>query len=163
MENAQTPHASIAAMPAWLIWILIAVGLATAEAVSLDFVLSMYAVGALAGSASAALGLPAAGQVTVALVAGTAMVFFVRPAAKRHLLRGAHPSGIDRLLGADAIVLDEVTPYSGLVRLNGGEWTARTEPGAPNLPVNTVSQVIRISGAIAVVGMPMQKPADPVA
>jgi membrane protein implicated in regulation of membrane protease activity len=147
-------------MPAWLIWILIAAALATAEAVSLDFVLIMYAVGALSGSVSAALGLVPPGQVAVALVVGTTMVFLVRPVAKRHLLRGAQPSGVDRLIGAEAVVLDEVTPHTGLVRLNGGEWSARTVAGAPNLPVGTVAQVIRISGAIAVVGFPTAKPTD---
>ena len=45
-------------MPAWLVWIIAAGVLAIAEAVSLDLVLIMLAVGALATAGAAAISMP---------------------------------------------------------------------------------------------------------
>jgi len=137
-------------MPDWLIWVIIAGVLAAAEAASLTFVLIMFAGGALAAAVTAGVGGNVLLQCIVATVATIALLGGVRPVAKRHLLPGAGmTTGSDALVGQEAIVLSEVTAHDGRVRLNGGEWSAKSYDESQVLPAGTVVRVMRIRGATA--------------
>jgi membrane protein implicated in regulation of membrane protease activity len=139
-------------VPAWLIWLIAAGGLAAAETVSLDFVLVMCAGGAAAGAVAAAGGGPPFLQVVVALLATALLLLVVRPVAKRHLLAGpTHRTGSDALVGKRAVTSTEVGPHSGLVRLNGADWSARSIGEGHVYPAGTSVRVLEISGATAVV------------
>jgi membrane protein implicated in regulation of membrane protease activity len=139
-------------MPAWLIWVIAAGGLAAAETLSLDFVLIMCAGGATAGAVTAAAGGPPVLQVAVALVAAAVLLLLVRPVAKRHLMSGpTHRTGAAALVGRPAVASTEVTPNSGLVRLNGADWSARSIGEGHIYPAGTRLRVLEISGATAVV------------
>ena len=142
-------------MPTWLIWLVAAALLAAAETLSLDLVLIMCAGGAAAGAITAAVGAPAAAQVVVAIIVAVGLLAFVRPVARRHLAgSGAHPMGTDALVGKTAIVLSKVDAHSGLVRLNGQEWTARSYDGVQSVQAGETVQVVEISGATALVWRP---------
>jgi membrane protein implicated in regulation of membrane protease activity len=139
-------------MQAWLIWLILAAVLAGAEALSLDLVLIMCAGGAAAGGISAAAGLPPAAQVAIAVAGALALLLFVRPVAKRHLVgTGTARTGIEALIGTQAIVTSKVDATDGRVRLGGGEWSARAYDQTQVIPVGSSVQVIEISGATAVV------------
>jgi membrane protein implicated in regulation of membrane protease activity len=139
-------------MPIWLIWLIACGAFAAAEALSLTFVLVMFAGGAAAGAITAALGGPVFLQFIVAIVATIALLGGVRPIAQRHLTLGTGTrTGSDALVGKEAIVLSEVDAHDGRVRLNGGEWSARSFDRAQRLPAGSVVRVMEISGATAVV------------
>lgn len=139
-------------MPAWLIWLIAAGGLAAAESLSLDFVLIMCAGGASAGAVTAAVGAPPIAQIAVALVAAAILLLLVRPVARRHLMAGpTHRSGTEALIGKRAVTSTEVGPHSGLVRLNGADWSARSIGDGHVYPAGTTVRVLEISGATAVV------------
>jgi membrane protein implicated in regulation of membrane protease activity len=77
---------------------------------------------------------------------------FVRPVARRHLLAGPeHKTGSAALVGKRAVVSSEVGPQSGLVKLNGQEWTARSVGEGHVYPAGTNVRVVEISGATAIV------------
>ena len=138
-------------MQDWLIWLIVAGVLAGAEALSLDLVLIMLAGGAAAGGAAAALGAPPAIQVLVAIVASAGLLVGVRPVARRHLTA---PSSIDNaaaLVGKKALVLEQVSEHGGLVKLNGGQWTARSYDHTQSIAAGSTVTVVEISGATAVV------------
>jgi membrane protein implicated in regulation of membrane protease activity len=137
---------------AWLVWLILAAALAGAEALSLDLVLIMCAGGATAGGLAAVAGLPPAAQVAVAVAGSLALLLFVRPVAKRHLDgTGTARTGVDALIGTQAIVTSKVDARDGRVRLGGGEWSARAYDETQVIPVGSSVQVIEISGATAVV------------
>ncbi|MFL6162972.1 MAG: NfeD family protein [Jatrophihabitantaceae bacterium] len=138
-------------MHAWLIWLIIAAVLAGAEAMSLDLVLIMLAGGAVAGSVTAAAGLPPVLQIAVAIAGSLGLLLVVRPVAKRHLTVRSHVTGTDALVGKDAIVLSRVDAAGGRVRLNGSEWSARASDHRQVIEAGTTVQVIEIAGATAVV------------
>lgn len=138
-------------MHAWLIWLILAAVLAGAEAMSLDLVLIMLAGGALAGSVTAAVGLPPALQVVVAIAGALGLLLVVRPVAKQHLTVRGHLSGTEGLVGKEAIVLSRVDASGGRVRLNGSEWSARASDHRQVIEAGTTVQVIEIAGATAVV------------
>jgi membrane protein implicated in regulation of membrane protease activity len=137
-------------MPTWPIWLIIAAVLGALESVSLTFVLSMFAGGALVAAVAAALGASDVLQVGVFLVSSLLLVALVRPVAVRHLRRSGPRMGAEALVGQHAVVLSSVDAYDGRVRLNGGEWSARTTDSG-TLDVGTVVEVVRIDGATAVV------------
>jgi membrane protein implicated in regulation of membrane protease activity len=145
-------------MPTWLIWLIASGALAAAETTSLSLVLVMGAGGAAMGAVAAALGAPVLLQFIVAIVATLALLGVVRPIAQRHLIP-ADPAitGSDALVGMEAVVLSEVDAKDGRVRLNGGEWSARSYDPEQKLAAGTVVRVVQISGATAVV---MSEPAD---
>jgi membrane protein implicated in regulation of membrane protease activity len=139
-------------MHAWLIWLILAAVLAGAEAMSLDLVLIMCAGGAAAGGVAAAAGMPPAVQVAVAVAGALALLVGVRPVAKRHLTgSGTARTGIEALIGTQAIVTSKVDAHDGRVRLSGSEWSARAYDHTQVIPVGSSVQVIEISGATAVV------------
>jgi len=139
-------------MADWLIWLIIAGVLTAAEAASMTFVLIMFAGGALAASITGALGGGVLLQCIVAVVATIALLGGVRPVARRHLAPGpGTTTGPEALVGQQAIVLSEVTARDGRVRLNGGEWSARSYDEKQVLPAGAVVRVMAISGATAVV------------
>ena len=132
-------------MPAWLIWLLAAGVLAIAEALSLDLVLIMLAIGALATAAI---------QVGVFAVVSLGLVVVVRPLARRRLrvpLTAAQRTGIEGLKGRNAVVVRTVDQHGGRVKLAGEEWSAEAYDPTQVMQVGTTVQVMEIRGATAVV------------
>lgn len=139
-------------MSAWLVWLILAALLAAGETVTGTFVLLMMSGGAAAGGVAAAFGVGVLGEVLVALVATVLLVWLVRPVAVRHLNPGPPAiMGSDALVGQEAVVLRDVTRDGGRVRLNGGEWSARSKDPNQVLPAGTRVSVLAIDGATAVV------------
>ncbi|MCY1242083.1 hypothetical protein D9M72_550240 [compost metagenome] len=79
------------------------------------------------------------------------MVVFVRPVALKHLKKGPaeQRTNIDRLIGESALVMETVSTSSGLVKIGGDVWSARSENGVLNAGQRVV--VSAIEGATAVV------------
>lgn len=139
-------------MPDWLLWLIAAGVFAAAETASLSLVLVMFAGGAAAAAVTAALGAPVFVQLVVAIVATAALLGVVRPVAQRHLnTSGLAVTGSDALVGMEAVVLSQVDARDGRVRLNGGEWSARSFDDADVIGPGATVRVVRISGATALV------------
>jgi membrane protein implicated in regulation of membrane protease activity len=109
--------------------------------------------GALGASGAALLGFSFPVQVAVFVVTSAVLIGVARPPLRRWAGRSAPLVAMNAaaLVGREATVLDLVTEHSGLVKLAGEAWTARTEPGAIRLEVGSLVHVVRIDGATAVV------------
>jgi membrane protein implicated in regulation of membrane protease activity len=136
----------------WLIWVAIALVAGVLEVVSLQFVLAMFAGGALAAALAAAAGFSAELQV-ITFAAGSAVLLLgARPPLVRWSRRTAGAvTGVAALVGRRAEVLVEVTHLQGRVKLGGETWSARTDEPGLALPVGMAAYVQRIDGATAVV------------
>jgi membrane protein implicated in regulation of membrane protease activity len=136
----------------WLLWLLLGVGLAVAELLSLDLVLIMVSAGAFAAAGGAVLGLPLLFQALLFALVSTLALVLVRPVARAHLERGAPlVTGVAALVGKDALVLEEVGTSSGLVKIDGERWTARPFQDGQVIEPGTTVEVITIQGATALV------------
>jgi membrane protein implicated in regulation of membrane protease activity len=141
-----------------LVWLALALLLAAAEVATVDFFFLMLVGGALLGAVAAALGLPFALQVVVAVAVTLVLLLVVRPAAVRRVRAGSTTlTGAAALVGREARVLETVTEEGGRIRLGGEVWSARTDEGwqylagsQALLPGRTV-RVLAIEGATAVV------------
>jgi membrane protein implicated in regulation of membrane protease activity len=140
-------------MPAWLIWLIIAGVLAAGESASGTFVLLMIAGGAFGGAITAAVGAPLLAQVVVFIIITLLLLWLVRPIVVKRLLSDPPQiTGSDALVGRAAVVLTPVSrDEGGRVRLNGGEWSARTTDAAQQLLPGTRVTVVAIEGATAIV------------
>ncbi|MGX1887699.1 NfeD family protein [Streptomyces sp. NPDC055287] len=139
-------------MDLWLIWLIVAAVLAVAEIFTLTAALGMLGVAALVTSGFAAIGVPLALQFLVFTIVAVVSVFFLRPAALRHVLQPqVERFGIDALVGRAAYVVSEVTGLGGRVRIGGEEWTARAYDETLVIPPGATVDVIEISGTTALV------------
>lgn len=137
----------------WALWLIVFLILAVIEMVTLDLFFIMMSVGALAAVAASLLGSPFWLQTVIFCLVALLMIVFVRPIAMRHLHKGPHAqrTNIGRLIGAEALALEPVTGTSGLVKIAGDTWSARSDSGEA-YPAGTQVQVLQIKGATAVVG-----------
>ena len=140
-------------MPAALIWLIVAFGLAGAEALTGDMFLLMLSGGALAAAGSSwLLDLPIWADGAVFLVVSVLLVILVRPPLRRRLTPAKGlPTGVKALEGKSALVLDRVARDEGQVKVDGQVWTARPmNEGDVFEPGDRVT-VMHIDGATAVV------------
>ena len=136
-----------------LSWLIFALALAAAEALTGDMFLLMLGGGALAASATAwVTDWPILGDGAVFLIVSVLLVVLVRPALRRRLTPATGAQmGIKALEGKKALVLDRVARDQGQVKLDGQVWTARPlNDGDVYEPGESVT-VMHIDGATAVV------------
>jgi membrane protein implicated in regulation of membrane protease activity len=136
-----------------VIWLIFALVLAGAEALSGHMFLLMLGGGALAASATSWLtDSPLWIDGAVFLIVSVLLLVLVRPALRRRLTPPEGlPTGIKALEGKSALVLDRVARDEGQVKLDGQVWTARPlSEGDVYEPGESVT-VMHIDGATAVV------------
>ncbi|GAB3074851.1 hypothetical protein CAQUA_05670 [Corynebacterium aquatimens] len=114
-------------------WAIAAMILAVLELAVGEFTLLMLASAAFitAGVTWAGGGLHPGIEVAVFGLSSAAMLFFVRPYLHRHFHK---PAALDTstkaLVGTRAIVLEDITPTGGQIKLDGSIWSARAlDPG----------------------------------
>jgi membrane protein implicated in regulation of membrane protease activity len=137
---------------AWGVWLGLSLVLGGAELFSLDLVLLMLAVGALAGMATALAGLAIPLQLIAAAVASVAMLAFVRPNVVKRLHGGPELQlGFSGLVGKEGVTVAEISAQSGQIKLAGEIWTARPYDESEVIPAGARVQVFEIRGATAYV------------
>ena len=140
-------------MPAALIWLVFALGLAGAEALTGDMSLLMLSGGALAAAGSSwLLDLPLWADGAVFLVVSLLLLVVVRPTLRRKLTAGKGLlEPVKALEGKPALVLGRVSQHDGQVKLDGEVWTARPYNDNDVYEPGDSVTVMHIDGATAVV------------
>lgn len=138
----------------WVWWLVAAVGLGVLEILTLDLVLLMFAVGAFAAIIANLAGASITVQVLAFAITSTVMLLVLRPFLLRNLRRRSPvvETNAAAHVGRPAVVLTEVTARSGLVKLAGEEWSARSAEPEATYPVGSDVSVVAIDGAMAVIG-----------
>ena len=137
----------------WAIWLSVAVVLGVAELLSLDLVLAMLAVGAVAGAVTALVGAPVLVQVLVAGGASVAMLGLVRPGVVKRLHSGpALRLGHDKLVGRRAVVTADMSgTQTGRIRIDGDVWSAVPYDEHVSIGAGESVEILQIKGATAYV------------
>ncbi len=140
-------------MPAALLWLIAALGLAGAEVLTGDLFLLMLGGGALAAAGTSWLfDWPIWADGAVFLVVSVLLLVLVRPALRRRMQSAAAlETGIEALEGRPALVLDRVSQHEGQVKLEGEVWTARPLNDHDVYEAGAQVMVMGIDGATAVV------------
>lgn len=138
---------------AWALWLSLAFLLGIAEIFTLDLVLIMLAVGALAGAGTAAV---APGlwwlQILVAVVVALSTLLLLRPTLLEKV-RGmpGYRSALDKMVGSSGYAVSEITGQSGEIKIDGQSWSARSYDRSETIDRGVEVEVYEIDGAIAVV------------
>jgi membrane protein implicated in regulation of membrane protease activity len=139
-----------------VLWIVLGVLLAIAEAFTVSFLIIFFAVGALAAGGAAALGAPFLVQVVVFTVVSGLSVGAVRPMITRRLRQGELESGdtqfgLQGVEGTKGTVLEEVGADHGLIKIDGELWQARAFDHTDKYMPGERIRVIKLEGATAIV------------
>ncbi|MFZ4372126.1 MAG: NfeD family protein [Mycobacterium sp.] len=140
-------------MPGALIWLIVGLALAGAEALTGDLSLLMLSGAALAAAGSSwLLNLPVWVDGAVFLVVAVLLLVLVRPVMRRRLTPGTGlPEPVKALEGKHAVVLEPVNRHQGRIKLDGEVWTARPFSDDDVYQPGEQVTVMHIDGATAVV------------
>lgn len=136
----------------WVAWVGGAVALSVIELMSLDLVLLMFALGALAAALVAGFGGPLWLAILVFVAVSLLLLFVARPTMVARLHAGPTlTQGHNNLVGRTAVVIDRVDWRSGRVELARENWSARSASEDESFEAGTDVLVTQIDGATAVV------------
>ena len=139
-------------MSAPLIWLVFALVLGAAEALTGDMSLLMLSGGALATAGFSLLGFPVWADGAVFLMVSVLLLVLVRPVLRRRLGEaGRLPEPARALEGRHAVVLDLINSRQGQIKLDGEVWTARPLNEDDSYEPGDQVTVMHIDGATAVV------------
>jgi len=136
----------------WAIWLILAVGLALAESLTLDFTLLMLAAGALA-AAGVAVFLPGLllVQVVVAIAVSFTLLFLLRPTLLAKVRNApGYRSSLQRMVGSTGRALTAIDGDSGEVKVEGEVWQARSF-STEAIEAGTPVEIYEVDGTTVVV------------
>ena len=120
---------------------------------SLDLVLIMLAVGALAGAAIAVIA-PSLWWLQILVASGVSimMLLLLRPTllAKVRSMPG-YRSSTAKMVGSSGVATSQIDKSGGEIKVDGQSWTARPYSSDVVIEQGTEIEVYEIDGAIAVV------------
>ena len=138
-----------------LLWIVLGVVLVVAEIFTTTLFLIMFGIGAFAAAGAAALGAPVALQAVVFAAVSALTLIFARPTIQRHrrsaLTGDEQPFGVQAIAGSTALVLERVDANSGVVKIDGEIWTARSYDATQVFAPGERVRVIEVKGVTALV------------
>lgn len=121
------------------------------EILTVDLLFASLAFAALLAAGANGVGFGVVVQGVVFGIGAAGSLLLLRPIALRHLKKkpANHATNIEALIGAPAMALSLVTENTGLVKLSGETWSARSDVG--EIEVGSQVEVVAIEGATAVV------------
>jgi membrane protein implicated in regulation of membrane protease activity len=139
-------------MPDWVVWTIVAAGLAVGEIFTLGFFLGPIAIAAAIAAVAAAIGAGVEVQAAVFVLCSAASLAVIRPLARRHMQTPARlRSGTAALVGQRALVLQRIDADHGQVKIGGEVWTARPYDETDVFETGDRVDVMKIDGATALV------------
>ena len=134
-------------------WLVIMVVLLVIEFMTMGLSTIWFAFGALVSFVAALLGANLAVQLIVFIVASIASLLVTRPIAMKYLDKGRVKTNTDALIGKHAVVTMQINNLeeTGQVKVNGLEWTARTQDDKEIIEKDSVVNIIRIDGVKLIV------------
>ena len=134
-------------------WLVALIVFLVIEAATLGLATIWFAGGALVALIAAMCGAGIVIQIVLFLVVSLVLLFFTRPFAVRFLNKDTLKTNVDRVVGMEGVVTEEISNLAGTgkVSLGGNTWTARTESEGGIIPKETVVEVLRVEGVKLIV------------
>ncbi len=135
------------------VWLALLVLFIITEIATVQLTTVWFAGGALIAMLLAAFGVKSITvQVIVFLAVSIVLLIATRPIVKKHINKKSQPTNADRNLGQKAVVTEEINNIEakGTAKINGVEWTARSEDGKI-IPAGSTVTVVKIDGVKLIV------------
>ena len=122
-------------MDLWFwIWLILAAALFISEMMSVTFFILPFAVGATAAMIANLCGLGLIWQWVIFILVSIVSLAACRPLANRLSRGSSAKSGVDRLIGMDAVIIDHPAPLGmRRAKVAGDLWNIALEPGLEHL------------------------------
>lgn len=133
-------------------WIVALIAFVIIEALTAQLLTIWFAVGSVAALIAEMLGADVWLQWTVFVAVSAVVLIATRPFVKKLTKQKLQPTNADRCIGEIAVVTEKIDNIAGkgAVKVNGIEWSARTQSGETVESGNTV-RVIKIDGVKLIV------------
>lgn len=136
-----------------VVWLILLVIMIIAELFSMALTTIWFAGGCLIAAAAAAFQAPLWLQIALFFVVSVALLWFTRPIAVKYFNKDRIRTNVESMIGMQAIVISEIDNLegTGMVKINGQEWSARAFYEEMKLPVGMVVIVRQVSGVKLIV------------
>ena len=134
-------------------WLLIFVILLIIEICTMGLTTIWFAGGALAAFVMGVVGFGTAVQLVVFIVVSLILLILTRPLALRFFNKERMKTNAESLIGQQALVLEDIDTLhaSGVVEVNGQEWSAKTDDPDGCIKKNKVVIIEGIQGVKLIV------------
>lgn len=133
-------------------WIVALVAFVIIEALTAQLVTIWFAVGSVAALIAEMLNAKVWLQWTIFVAVSAIVLVATRPFVKKLTKQKVQPTNADRCIGETAVVTEEIDNVAGkgAVKVNGVEWSARTQSGE-TVEKGSKVKVIKIDGVKLIV------------
>jgi len=133
-----------------ILWLALMILFICMESATVSMTSLWFAAGALVALIASLLHAPVALQVVLFLAVSIALLWLLRPIARKYFTPKLMRTNVDAVIGTEGIVTAQVDNLkaTGAVKLGSLEWTARSTSGEPIEPGTRV-KVDRIEGVKA--------------
>ena len=133
-----------------IFWLIVFVALLVIEIATLGLTTIWFAAGALVAFLAAYIGFGVPVQVIIFLAVSIILLILTRPIAIKYFNQERQKTNAESLIGQKAIVIEEVNPLQATGKVNGMEWSAKTEE-SDRIEVSTVVSIKGIQGVKLIV------------
>ncbi len=141
-------------MPTFMtvLWAVILVALIIIEAATVQLVTIWFAVGAFAALIAAIFDASVTLQIILFVAVSLIALTATRPIVKKRINQQSQPLNADRNIGKVAVVTEEIDNIkaTGKVKINGMDWTARSEANEI-IPADKEVEIVKIEGVKLIV------------
>ncbi len=136
-----------------LCWLLLAAIFIIIEIITLGLTTIWFAGGAFVAAVAGLLGANLVIQILLFVIVSVILLMFTRPLAVKHLDTKTEKTNAEALVGQTARVLYKINNLeeTGLVKINGMEWTARTSDDAVMIQEGEIVRIVEIQGVKLIV------------
>ena len=129
------------------IWLALLILFTVGEGITVGLTSIWFAAGALGALICALLGVAVWPQIAVFLIISALCLLAFRPVVQKHFNSSVEPTNADRIIGAEAIVTEDIQNLQGkgAISIGGLTWSARSNSDAP-IPAGTLVRTLRIEG-----------------
>ncbi|MCR5624183.1 MAG: NfeD family protein [Lachnospiraceae bacterium] len=133
-------------------WLIALVVLVLIDIFTMSIVFIWFGIGALVALIASLLGAPIYLQFVLFGVVSVILLIFTRPIAVSIFNKNREKTNVDSLIGKEVRVVTAIDKHmdTGAVRINGIEWSARTNDGHKVSEGETV-KVLRVEGVKVIV------------
>lgn len=143
-------------MPVWFswtwVWLAVFILMSLIELITMGLTTVWFAGGAVAALLASVIGFNIYVQIAVFLIVTIVLLIFTRPYVQKHLQKH-EMTNVESVPGKIAIVTEEIDNLRGLgqAKIDGMEWTARSEKDDVKFPVGSSVKVLSVSGVKVIV------------
>lgn len=140
-------------LPVWQYWAIGAILFIIIEMFTFSFYLGALALGALMAALAASFGLSNESILFVFSIVSLVSMFYLRPLAKKYLIKDEKKTNADAMLGRRVKVIKGMTQENpeGAVMLDGVEWQALIDEKSPNLKEGQYAKVVAYESIVLTV------------